>query len=75
MKTNQIEKIIIQMRNDNLNKFERNMRKIIPILPSKDSIGKHFCYCNYHRHPGIIGEDKVKKCYRRDCSYLHIYRR
>ena len=61
------------MRDEKLNRFERNMRKIVPVIPQRDERGWYLEFCSYYHHPGVIGEEKAEKCHRNDCQHLQRY--
>ena len=58
------------------NRFERNMRKIIPINPCRDNKGFYFVYCDFPHHPGIVGAKRLERerCFEKQCNYLRVYR-
>ncbi len=63
------------MRHEKINKFERSMKKILPILPSHDDKGFYFTYCSFYHHSGIVGSEKAQRCEEKKCEYLQKYRK
>jgi hypothetical protein len=57
----------------NISKVEAVARKIIPVVPSRDSQGEYFGYCDFFCHRGIVGSQKARECEERMCSYYQKY--
>jgi len=54
---------------------KRNPKGIVYVEPFEDYLGNHIIpYCDYYHHRGVLNEDKFKRCIRRNCRYLIIFK-
>lgn len=51
---------------------ERN--KVLPYPLPRDKTSSFIPYCSYEKHPGILDPSVYRKCARRRCFYLHLFR-
>lgn len=68
-KINTIEKDTNGKMKPNKKNLERISKSITPIKFSENKFGKYLNYCNFHYHPGVIGNIKAKECQNRKCNH------
>ena len=64
----------LSQEQDKLNEFQKGALQIHPIELSDTGQEEYFLYCNLNEHSGPLGKRKAKRCSRKRCEYLQIYK-
>ena len=64
----------LSQEQDKPNKFQKGALQIHPLELSDTGQEEYFLYCNLNEHSGPLGKRKAKRCSRKRCKYLQIYK-
>lgn len=49
-------------------------KRLFPIKPISNGVGKFIPYCNYEKHRGVIKNNHHSDCEKKNCNhYLRLY--